>query len=889
MLALLWGSPAPAGAQQAPAVDPVTGIVHSQRLASGVSLGGLGTGTFQILTDGAISRATFNNNWNQPTGDLSGCFAALWTRVAGRASARALALKSAYGLPVIGALDYDGLYPVATLTYPDPNLPLAVTLRAFSPLVPFDLKNSSFPAAAFLFQLKNTSRVPVEVSVALSWENILGVGGTAARGPFHDRTGDRVTRLPDSEGYFGLKFTGPVVSGKVGDDLLRENAAGEYSLLAHPPRPEAVVTTAGWNALDARPGWWEEFAREGSVSGEAPMGREGKIHPAGVVAVRLTLKPDDYVVLPFAFAWHTPHYRTLSGTDYGHAYARIFPDSNRAARLLLAEWQSLLSLTQEWQNRLLFSDLPRWLVRRFINSAAPLTTNSLYTRAGNFTLLANIGTLSEGDAVAARDLGAFGALSDRLAVSRLLLAFFPELAAQELACYARTQSLTGAIPRSLGTLERPLDWQSPTEIRDSQPTPPDFLATRLHKRVFYDWPDNPESASAFAVQVAEYVLWTGDSPFLKQYYPHVRLALRAILQRGLDSAGLPEGASPATATLWLAALRAGQRLAELAGEEDFAKECQNAATRAAEGVRRRFWNGAFYATPGGGKTLPADGFCQTDQLWGEWAAGSLGLGPLLPPEEAGKALHSLQARNDRVRGMSFGPPYRVRPDGTLPPDDPEARRCRVVASTLAQAALYITQGQETAGVALLQRLENTRNNALRSPWETPAAFQADTGRSTMPGLAGMTGAADWNLLYALEGFTADLNAGRLSLAPNLPGTWRGLSAPLFAPTFWGTVTFRPTARGGELTLRVDRLIPLASAEPPDPKSSAASLVLKSLRVPGPPPRAESPVPDAPSAHVSLRRAPVGARAALDPTGAVIVTFESPVTLYAGDRLEIDVH
>ncbi|HZP84812.1 MAG TPA: GH116 family glycosyl hydrolase, partial [Chthonomonadaceae bacterium] len=639
----------------------------------------------------------------------------------------------------------------------------------------------------------------------------------------------------------------------------------------------------------ARPGWWEEFARAGTVSGEAPLGQEGKTHPAGVVAVRLTLKPNDYVVLPFAFAWHTPRYRTLSGADYGRAYAQIFPDSNRAARLLLAEWQSLLSLTQEWQNRLLFSDLPRWLVRRLINSAAPLTANSLYTRAGNFTLLANVGTLSGGDAVAASDLGAFGALSDRLAASRLLLAFFPELAAQELASYARAQSLTGAIPRSLGTLERPLGWQDPAEITASLPTPLDFLATLLHRRAFYAWPDDAESASAFVVQVAEYVLWTGDTSFLKPYYPYARLALRAILQRGLDSAGLPEGGSPATGTLWLAALRAGQRLAALAGDEDFAKECKDAATSAAEGVRKRFWNGAFYAMPGGGQALPADGFCQTDQLWGEWAADSLGLGPLLPPEEVRKALQSLQARNDRAAGTPFGPPYRVRSDGTLPPDDPEARQCRVAASLLAQAALYITQGQATAGVALLQRLENTRDNALRSPWETPAAFQADTGRSVTPGLAYMTGAADWNLLYALEGFTADLNAGRLSLAPNMPGTWRSLSAPLFAPTFWGTVTFRPTARGGVLTLRIDRLIPLAAIGPPDPKNSAASLVLQAVRIPGPPPRADSSVPGPPTAHVSLRRAPVGSRAALDPTGAVIVSFESPVTLFAGDHLEIDVH
>src|SRR5260221_14198169 len=62
------------------AVDLKSGIVHSQRLESGVPLGGIGTGTFQVMTDGSISRATINNNWCKPTGDVAACFAAIWTQ-----------------------------------------------------------------------------------------------------------------------------------------------------------------------------------------------------------------------------------------------------------------------------------------------------------------------------------------------------------------------------------------------------------------------------------------------------------------------------------------------------------------------------------------------------------------------------------------------------------------------------------------------------------------------------------------------------------------------------------------------------------------------------------------------------------------------------------------
>ena len=115
------------------AVDPITGVVRSRRLASGRSqLGGIGTGTFQILTDGVISQATINNNWSHPTSDLPACFAAIHARAGVRTTTRVLALSNAYGLPGVRGLDFEGLYPVANLGSPILNFPLRFQ-RACSP------------------------------------------------------------------------------------------------------------------------------------------------------------------------------------------------------------------------------------------------------------------------------------------------------------------------------------------------------------------------------------------------------------------------------------------------------------------------------------------------------------------------------------------------------------------------------------------------------------------------------------------------------------------------------------------------------------------------------------------------------------------------------------
>ncbi|KAG8526088.1 uncharacterized protein KY384_000080 [Bacidia gigantensis] len=341
-----------------------TGVIHSRRLHGGLPLGGIGAGTFQMQTDGGISAAALTNNFQQPTGDLNGCFAALWTRSGGRTQSRVLALTSPYGLPTVAALDFDGRPPLALLDYPD----------AASP-------------------------------------------ARRGREPFRDRTGDAIYALPSANGFFGLRFTGPeLTKGTSPAERLRDNATGEIALLCLPSRKDATVTLAGWNALEAKPGWWDGFARSGDVAGNAPIGAEGKAHPAGVISVRLTLRPNDFAEIPFSVAWRTPRYYTQSGVDYRRYDSARWADAPKAARDLLENWRSLLALTLEWQESLTFSNLPRPLVRDLINSVTPLQTNTLHTADDKFAWFSG---------------GIFGPLSPNTkqagAAESLLSAFFPNL------------------------------------------------------------------------------------------------------------------------------------------------------------------------------------------------------------------------------------------------------------------------------------------------------------------------------------------------------------------------------------------------------------------------------------------------------------------------------
>jgi non-lysosomal glucosylceramidase len=885
-LVLIIAVPAWLGAQSAitPVIDPKTGVVHSSTLLSGMPLGGIGTGKVEILTDGSFAHATIMNNQDRPTGPLPGCFAAIWTRAGTQTSARVLALNSPYGLPTVTRLDFDGLAPQAQLTYPDPALPFAVNLLAFSPLTPFVIKDSGYPAAALVFRLKNTLPVPVEVSVVISWEGLLGVGSDGRGGPFHDRNGVQVATIPSAEGYFGLRFSSPPLPASSDNaDRQHANAGGEMVLMAYPSRPQTTVTTAGWNALDAKPGWWEQFSKSGDVSGGVGTGQEGRVHPAAALAVRLMLKPNDYVELPFAVAWYAPHHWLPDSMgrftqDVGHFYQNLYDDADQAARRLLDQWPSLYALTEEWQKRLTYSNLPRWLARRFVNTVAPLTADSVYTRDGRFALAPGVAALPEGVPPGAPDPN-FVAQSDtrqHLAVCALLLSLFPQLQAQFLMQCATTEVACGAMPpltsNDLSAVLGPPvpDPTSPaggpvvSAPRIAPIIPPDLMAAPI------------DSNSAYVLEAAQYALWTGDLTLLQSIFPAVRGALAALLQ-ARDGKALPTFAGlptprPGSITLYLAALKAGQRLAELLNDTQLATDCRTAAARGIDGLEKDYWNGDCYGTPK--QDAGTHPLCDVDQLLGEWATDQLGLEPLLPTAHVTKTLASLQAQANIT----------AEPDGTtLPAWEPLANTLGVVALTLRQPM------QAEAGIALLHRLDDRRNNRIRTPWITPQRLP-ESGATSSALASDLGGTADWNLLYTLEGFAYDAVAGRMTLLPNLPGTWRTYSAPVFAPTFWANLEYKPTAHGGLINFRLDRLLSVGTEETSKHRKFVrAELTLRSLRVPGPPTLPAGTADTPRTAYVSVGLRPIGFRTETDAAGNLTLTFDTPLALVAGDRLQIDVH
>lgn len=161
---------------------------HTQRIS--LPLGGIGTGTVSLGGRGEL------RDWeivNRPAkGFLAGRggnkapFFALYAEPAGgKAVTRALmgpVLLEDYecedgrkppnhGLPRFQNCSFDAAYPFGQVNLSDKDVPVAVTVQGFNPLVPTDPDASGIPVAVLRYVLKNKTAKTVTASVCGSMDN----------------------------------------------------------------------------------------------------------------------------------------------------------------------------------------------------------------------------------------------------------------------------------------------------------------------------------------------------------------------------------------------------------------------------------------------------------------------------------------------------------------------------------------------------------------------------------------------------------------------------------------------------------------------------------------------------------------------------------------------
>ncbi len=148
-------------------------IVFHPPMASGIPLGGMGAGTFEIRADGGMYEWQIFNNWAQRL-VLPDTFFAIRAQEQGKAAVvrrlETIRQSSNPGQPVKN-ITYEGRAPIARLRYEEPALPVAVSLTAWSPFIPHQPRDSGLPGAIFTFELTNHGHTPVHTTLLSSIRN----------------------------------------------------------------------------------------------------------------------------------------------------------------------------------------------------------------------------------------------------------------------------------------------------------------------------------------------------------------------------------------------------------------------------------------------------------------------------------------------------------------------------------------------------------------------------------------------------------------------------------------------------------------------------------------------------------------------------------------------
>ena len=837
----------PAGIAQdtdQPSTEPIAdldrGEVYSQRWDNGVPLGGIGCGKLELLPDGRFGNIVINNNWDRPLDEPPGSLTALWTRAAGETDARLLRLGPGVGapptdLPGVSRIVYRGRYPLAELAYSDRHLPVEVVLTAFSPLVPHNYRDSALPAAAFTFRVRNRRAEPVELGLAFSWENALGVGSS----DYWTRS-DRDTNHQAPAGGGGAP-PGLLFRRTKESTGLARNADGDYALLCVAPEGFTVSRRVAWNAKEGRAELWDDFAPDGvldPVGGEM-RGAEGRVHPAGALCAHGALAPGAAAEVTFVLAWHMPgFYGTGDRTrNMGHAYSAYVEGSWPLAVEVAQRRDELLAATRRWQELLEQSSLPGWLQWKLINDNFVLSANTIWTAQDEFATMESPTSM----------WGSCGTMDQRLCAHAAYATFFPRLDRKELRLFAELQRADGEMPHFNGNISEAIGKAD----------------------VSYGLTAWPDLACSFVIQVQKDYAWTGDADFLREMLPHVRQAVDWLRTRDRDGDHIPEGGSTwdyrhydgafcYTASVWVAALRAAQQIARAAEEPEFAASCVEWYGEAMRGTMKHLWNGQYLRKC----RDPKDGGDSEDfffgQLAGEWVQHLTGLPEVLPPDTARSVvdtgLRLLAQRQPKLI------PNELASDGEWA----FTRRSWIPYMDTYFGCLAIYEGRAAEGLEWIRRHEEDAYLVGQNPWSKYLSYYADDGARQW-GKWYMTYPASWFILYALEGFQLDLPAGRLQVAPNLPADWPALHAPVFAPTFWAWLDY--DARAGSTALRVTRLV------------ERPSLRLKTLMVRG------ERVPDAVRVTVDGERVEATVQPAAP--GTLAIEFAVPLALTEGSRLVVE--
>jgi uncharacterized protein (DUF608 family) len=520
--------------------------------------------------------------------------------------------------------------------------------------------------------------------------------------------------------------------------------------------------TAAFASFDA-------FRKNGELETEAkpPAASLGE-GATGGLATRMTLAPGATKEVVFLLTWHFPN------AEHGRMYANWFADAVAVAKHLRENLDKLTKETHLFHDTYYDSTLPHWLLDRLMMPTSTLATSTVqWWKNGRFWAWEGVGCCH-------------GTCTHVWNYAQAVARLFPELERS-----ARTM-------QDLGTALDPKTGR---------------VAFRGEGPGFQYAADG--QCGTVLKSYREHLM-SKDGSFLKENWPKIKKVMEYSISRdGAMPDGIIEdnqhntydidfvGANTFVGALYLAALEAAARMAELQGDKDFAVRCRDIAAKGSKWTVEHLWNGEYFTQeiPKGKEDKNQYGTgCLADQVFGQFWADQCDLGYVYPADRIRTALKSIYRYNwapDVSAQNKEYPPQRwfARPGDaglftcTWPKGgrmkEPVLYRDEIWTGIEYQvAATMIHEGMIREALSIIRGIHDRYDGKKHNPWN-----EVECGDHYARAMA------SWACLTALAGSTYDGPAGTLGFAPR----WQqdDFKAFFSAAEGWGSLKQKRRERSQE--------------------------------------------------------------------------------------------
>jgi non-lysosomal glucosylceramidase len=576
-----------------------SGLNTLRRTKKGIPLGGIGAGNFMYNLCGSFGPWQLKVGRYEERFLPQGAFH-IREKVEGKdAFSRTLATDDV--LPAWTRLkpaegDYYALFPRGWCTYK--AFEMDISLQFLSPIVKDNYRETSLPAALFLFKVQNPTRFAAKVSVMFTFPNA----------PY---TGPQNTPMGNQKepGAADTARARRGLTNAVARDAGRNITA--ILMRAHDPSNPPETESSEWciaarGAASYLTAWdgngdgsdvWKDFADDGKLANESFS--HASPLPSGAICVEVEVAPGSEATVPFSLAWYFPQIEFGSGTRWWRRYTEYYPAKEaqalEIAKDALLNKDNWLKMVEAWQGPIIENPAwPEWLKQGALNELYYATFGGSFWENGCITKPKKFGARPGQHLASVMECQEYRfseTFDVRHHASRSNRELWPQIERDVLLAFSDfiMDSPDGSCPHDAGLIDGDpfFDYDGYGRYYNNSPL-------GIKGRITTPW---SEFSPKFIQQCFAYWHKTGDNAFLDTVWGALVRTFHYQKTTDTNGDGLSEMKSSEykddklfNAVLWLGALEALQVMGDFKKDHATLEEVTAELGKARNSTEQQFWN-----------------------------------------------------------------------------------------------------------------------------------------------------------------------------------------------------------------------------------------------------------------------------------------------------------